>query len=114
MTELEILWPDNASVTDVVTAIETCCRAYTLTQTLKGTLAKYSGCVHWHFKQGKAKGVGTPKGVLEITLWPNQHRLWFGVHENRKAEWIDDAMTHLKTAIEACNNRSKGSEPFER
>ena len=94
MTELDILWPDNASVTDVVTAIETCCHTYALTQTMKGTLAKYVGCVHLHFKQGKAKG------VLEITLWPNQHRLWFGVHENRKADWINAAMTHLKPVIE--------------
>jgi hypothetical protein len=93
MTEIEIHWPEDAPVADMVTNIEACCSAINLTQTLRGTLGKYLGCTHWHYKNGKAKG------VLEITLWPHQHRLWFVIHENRKADWIDDAASQLKATL---------------
>ncbi len=95
MTEIEIQWPEDVPVANMVTNIEACCSAISLTQTLRGTLGKYPGCTHWHYKSGKAKG------TLEITVWPNQRRLWFVVHENRKADWIDAAASQLKAAIEA-------------
>ena len=95
MTEIEIHWPEDVPATNVVTNIEACCNAINLTQTMRGTLGKYPDCTHWHYKKGKATG------VLEITLWPNQHRLWLVVHENRKADWIDAAASQLRLAIEA-------------
>jgi hypothetical protein len=101
MVEIEIHWPEDMPVTDMITNIEACCSAINLTQTMRGTLGKYPGCTHWHYKNGKAKGVDTPRGVLEITLWPKQHRLWLVVHENRKADWIDETASQLKAAIEA-------------
>ena len=96
MTEIEILWPENVEVADVVSDVEACCNAIGLTQTLRGTLGKYPGCTHWHYKPGKAKG------TLELTAWPQQHRLWFVVHENRKAAWMDEIVVRLKPEIEAC------------
>ena len=71
MLEIEMLWPDDVAEANVITHVEACCCAIGLTQTLRGTLGKYPGCTHWHYKNGKATG------VLEITVWPNQHRLWF-------------------------------------
>ena len=44
-----------------VSTIEHVCLAESLTLTQRGTLASYPGCTHWHFKQGKARG------VLELT-----------------------------------------------
>ena len=55
-----------------------------LVVTLRGTLKSYPGSIHWHLKQGKAKG------VLEITLW--QDRAWLSVQEGRKGDWIEDAI----------------------
>jgi hypothetical protein len=96
MSETEIYWPE-AIPTDVAVAdIEACCSAIGLTQTLSGALGKYAGCTHWHYKRGKATG------VLEITLWPRQNRLWIAIHKNRNAAWVSEAATRLKTEVEGC------------
>ena len=96
MIEIEIVWPVDVPVADGAMDVEACCSAVGLTQTMRGTLGKYPGCTHWHYKKGAAKG------VLEITLWPHQHRLWLGVHKNRRAEWMDELLTRLKPEVEAC------------
>jgi hypothetical protein len=61
---------------------------------LKGTLAKYSGSLHWHFKKYRQKG------ILEITWWESNHHLWFKVAENRRGTWIEDIIPVLKEQIE--------------
>ncbi len=74
--------------------IENCCAENNLQIALKGTLAKYPGCVHWHLKQGKQRG------TLEVTWWPSQRRLWLSIQAGRRADWIEEAAAHLKRAIE--------------
>ena len=44
---------------------------------MKGTLASFPNCVHWHWKRGKERG------TLEITWWGKQDRLWFKVAAGR-------------------------------
>jgi hypothetical protein len=56
---------------------------------LRGTLKKYPGCVHWHLKCAGATG------TLEVTWWPHQHRAWFTIQSGRTAPWIDEAMRRL-------------------
>ncbi len=46
---------------DMVSIVERIYLAESLTVTLRGTLASYSGSIHWHFKNGKARG------TLELT-----------------------------------------------
>jgi hypothetical protein len=53
-----------------------------LRSTLKGTLRAFPGCVHWHFKKGRASG------TLELTMWPAEKRIWFSVQRGRRAAWI--------------------------
>jgi hypothetical protein len=65
-----------------------------LTIGMKGSLASYPGCVHWHFKN---RG---HKGTLEITLWPKNRRIWAQVQDGRKAEWIDEELPRLRGLIE--------------
>jgi len=56
-------------------------------------LRGYPGATHWHIKCP-----GT-KGTLELTYWPNQGRLWFAVHANRRAAWIATAIDLLAARI---------------
>jgi hypothetical protein len=93
--EIELAVPTRARATSVIKIIERACSAENLTLALKGTLAKYPGCVHWHFKKGKERG------ALEVTWWGREHRLWFKVAVNRKGQWIDEIVPRLKHSIES-------------
>jgi hypothetical protein len=88
MQLIEIDLPPGSSPSE--TLIERCCAENNLQVTLKGTLSKYPGCVHWHLKQGKQHG------TLEITWWPEQHRLWLSIQAGR---------TGLETAAQALKEK---------
>lgn len=74
-------------------ALETVFAADGLLITLKSTLIKYPGCVHWHLKQGNQPG------TLEATLW--QGRCWFNVSMGRTALWLEPCIERLTAALEA-------------
>lgn len=93
MTEWEIGLPPEVKVAQVVAAIEQAAAAQSLTQTLKGTLARYPGCLHWHFTKAKLGG------TLEITYWPSTGRLWFKVAHNRQKPWIEKSIPLVKKSI---------------
>jgi hypothetical protein len=84
----------SARLLDVEGVVERACAAEGLRLTLKGTLAGYPGCVHWHYKKGKERG------TLEITWWESKRRLWFKVAAGRTGEWIEAAAEKLKKRIE--------------
>src|SRR5688572_17769732 len=94
MIEVQLQIPDNLNPDALVRRIEHTCIAHGLTCTLKGTLAGYPGCVHWHFKKG------SQKGILEITWWELEGRLWFKVAYNRTGDWMEDSIPLLKDQIE--------------
>jgi hypothetical protein len=87
----------NATKRDsqIIRAVERAAAAEGLIQTLKGTLVKYPGCIHWHYKKGKQPG------TLEITWFPRERRLWFKIAHNRNNAWIDEAVPRLRRAIES-------------
>lgn len=93
MTEIDIPIPATAQNAAIVKAVELAAQKVGLTLTLKGTLATYPGCIHWHYKNGKERG------TLEITWWPQGKRLWFKVAANRWGEWVPDAVSRLKRSI---------------
>ena len=64
-----------------------------LVVSMKGTLAKFPGCTHWHLKRGGERG------VLEVTLWPAEKRLWLSVQDGRKGAWIDEAVERLARVL---------------
>ncbi len=64
-----------------------------LTVTLRATLRKYPGCIHWHLKLGRESG------TLELTFWPRERRAWFTVQSGRKAPWIEKQRKLLNDAI---------------
>jgi len=94
MIEVQLQIPDSVNLEPLVRVVEHTCIAHGLTCTLKGTLASYPGCVHWHFKKG------IQKGILEITWWETESRLWFKVAHNRRGEWIEASIPLLKEQIE--------------
>lgn len=94
VTEHVLLVSPRADLSIAEPVIESCCAEAGLRVTLKGALAAYPGCVHWHLRHGN------DKGTLEITLWPAQRRIWFKVASNRGGPWIAAAIEQLKPCIE--------------
>lgn len=95
MIEVELQIHADTKSDSVTMAIEHVCAANNLTCALKGTLASYPGCVHWHFKKNKEKG------TLEITWWESENRLWFKVADGRVGKWMNEILPKLKKEIES-------------
>jgi hypothetical protein len=95
MIEIEILVPNSVTPSRVPRIVENACATEGLVLTLKSSLVTYPGSIHWHCRKGKKHG------TLEITWWPAKRRLWFKVARNRRGEWIEKAISHLKTQIES-------------
>ena len=95
MTEIELVLPASARAARVSRVVEQAAAAAGLTPALKGTLARYPGCVHWHFRKR-----GT-SGTLEITWWPRGRRLWIKVAGNRRGAWMDTVIPRLQRSIES-------------
>ena len=74
-------------------AIDEAILAAGLTVTMRTSLKKYPGFVHWHARNGRESG------TLEITLWPKEHRAWFSIQSGRTASWIGDTLEALSVAI---------------
>ena len=94
MVEIEIDIPINTPSTTISHVVEQACASEGLAVTLKGTLAKYPGCIHWHFKKGKERG------ILEMTWWEPENRLWFKIATGRSGVWIEETAARLKKQIE--------------
>lgn len=62
----------------------------------KTTLSTYKGSIHWHLKDGKKTG------LLEVTYWPQQARLWVDIHDNRRKEWNLALIEPFSEALAAC------------
>jgi hypothetical protein len=68
--------------------------AHGLSVSMKGTLKKFPGSIHWHLKKGRERG------TLEVTLLPAERRLWFSMHENRSAPWVVKTAHEFKRNLE--------------
>jgi hypothetical protein len=95
MTEMEVRVRPGADLSGAEHVVEESGAAAGLRQTLKGTLARCPGCVHWHFKSGD------DRGTLEVTLWPARRRIWLSVKSGRTGTWIEEAAARLRAAIES-------------
>jgi len=95
MIDIEIKTSADPARASVPQVVEQAFAGEALIVTMRGTLAQYPGCIHWHVKRGKEPG------TLEATWWPEQNRLWFKVATGRSADWIDKTAARLKTQIES-------------
>ena len=94
MQEVDIAISKGASDKDVINAIDLACREFGLSPISKGSLSKYPGCTHWHYK------LDSQPGTLELTYWPTAKRAWFSLREDRRAPWMDALLPQLKEDIE--------------
>jgi hypothetical protein len=89
LIEIEIFFPSEFSASRCEQVIENVATNHGLFATMKDTLKQFPGCIHWHYKRGKERG------VLEITLWPQEPRAWISIHDNRKGEWMESVIPAL-------------------
>src|ERR1700678_542998 len=75
-------------------AIERCSRGLGLSKTMRSTLAKYPGSVHWHFKKPLASG------TLEVIYWPSGNRLWISVQQGRRADWLEESVPSMESCLQ--------------
>lgn len=94
MMEIEITVPSQTDLSQAEQLIEHCCIVGGLSINLKGSLAKYPGCIHWHLKRPGQRG------TLEITLWTSARRIWFSVHTGRASARIEETLFRLKQDLE--------------
>jgi hypothetical protein len=94
MIELDVPVPAEADLAHLEEIVETVCAGASLRRALKGTLASYTGSVHWHYAQARQRG------ILEITWWPARRRLWFKVSAGRSAPWIAARLPQLQQSLE--------------
>lgn len=93
MQHFEIPLPEQAECAAIEAAIDHALSATGLTVTLRDTLKKYPGCIHWHARSSRRPG------TLEITLWPQKHRAWLTIQSGRRAEWIEAKRVAIAEAI---------------
>ena len=94
MTEIEIELSPRENSSKAVSVVEECCRLEGLTRKSKGTLSKFPGCIHWHYRKPGFNG------TLEITYWKKEPRLWYKVHPRRRGAWMIAVLPRLKAGIE--------------
>ena len=89
MREIEI----NIDPLPTAAQVDAAAQQLGLLVTMKASLAKYPGCTHWHLKRA------TDPGTLEVTLWPQETRLWASIQDGRTGPWIDQAVRDLVEAL---------------
>jgi hypothetical protein len=92
--ETEIPLPTGADCNAVERMIDEAIAEIGLQITLRGTLKRHPGCIHWHVKNDRESG------TLEVTLWPEQHRAWFSVQDGRTAAWINKVVARLSGLLQ--------------
>jgi len=100
MEDVFVVLSGTIDLDEVEAIVDSVCAGVGLYTSMKSTLKQYPGCIHWHFKNGKAAG------VLEVTWWPRQQEnkdplLWLSIHGNRLADWIGPLLPKLKGLHEA-------------
>jgi hypothetical protein len=94
MKDFPIPVPAETDFRRLESAVEKCCLEMGLVKSMKRTLVKHPGSVHWHYKKPRVTG------TLEVTSWPLRKQLWITVHEGRRAEWIDEALPAIRRCLE--------------
>jgi hypothetical protein len=93
MKDIPIIVPRKAKPDQIANAIVRAIGELSLIVTMRETLKKFPGSIHWHIKNGRERG------TLEITYWPEEHRAWFTIQDGRKADWIEEKISLLDMAI---------------
>jgi hypothetical protein len=93
LREIAISLASPADCHEIERAIEQAIDDAGLNTSLRASLRKFPGCIHWHLKRG------AEPGTLELTFWPRERRAWFTIQDGRGAAWIEEQLAVLDTAI---------------
>ena len=93
MKVVEFAVPRGCNLMAAEELIEGVCAGRGLQLARKGSLAKFPGSVHWHYRR-------SGRGTLELTLLLEGRRVWASVQDGRKADWIEKELPLLRKAIE--------------
>jgi hypothetical protein len=74
MNEIEFRIPQNCDLRNAEHVIERVSEDCGLNLALKGSLAKFPGCTHWHYKKKQQSG------TLELTLYVRARRILFATN----------------------------------
>ena len=92
MRNVEVDVPTDYDLDAVEKVIETLCTREGLSRKTKRTLRSHPGCAHWHYRMGRETG------TLEITISPEESKIFFSVHDNRKGSWTYEYADRLAMA----------------
>lgn len=93
MKNIEIALPREMETSTLVQIVDGAITAAGLTTSMRNTLRKYPGCIHWQLNNGNRAG------SLELTFWPKEGRAWFTLPEGRRADWIDGKIEEIRKAL---------------
>jgi len=95
MKKFDVRLPLSPVSEKVTASFEKAVMGESLSIKSRGTLKTIPNCIHWHIiNNGR-------KGTLEATFDKNRNRLWLCYHNNRYANWIDDAIEKLRKTLES-------------
>lgn len=106
MLEVNVPVPGHLADESIPGVVEQICNHQGLKLSRKGTLSKYPGCVHWHYRKDKQRG------TLEITWWGKKRRLWIKVAARRSADWIQGAIALFKDHFGKYNSKDHVRLPW--
>ena len=81
-------------MTGAVELIERLCAEEGLERKIRRPLRSWPGSTHWHWRRTSSNG------TLEVTLWPEEGRIWLSVHANRVGPWTRETAIRLSQALE--------------
>jgi len=93
MREIQISLSSEVNFREIERSIDQAISDSGLTITMRGSLRKFPGSIHWHLKHGRETG------TLEVTFWPQQRRAWFTIQSRRQGAWIEQQIKLLDNTI---------------
>jgi hypothetical protein len=94
--------PQGIEATTMVKTIDEAIRSAGLITTMRNTLRKHPGCVHWNIANS-----GQP-GAIELTYWPKEDRAWITLPDGPRPGWSGEKMSELGDIVRERIGRSFG------
>lgn len=102
MKHIDIQLPKGVDATTIVKLIDTAIQAAGLTTTMRNTLRKYPGCIHWNLVNDHKPG------ALELTYWPKEDRGWITIPDGPRAAWVPEKVEKISDFVKDRIKRQSG------
>ncbi len=102
MKNIDVELPRGMDPTTLVKTIDVAIQSAGLITTMRNTLRKYPGCVHWNIANA------SQPGALELTFWPKEDRGWFTVPDGPQVGWIREKIEEICDIVRERMEKSSG------